>query len=77
MQSLRRGGWTWVWLARRAGSVDWHEASTPTEAIRRAILVPARKPPTWLREASAAAERQLLADDAADVAEATDGDTRG
>jgi hypothetical protein len=76
MQSLRRGGWTWVWMARRAGNVDWHEASTPTEAIRRAILLPARKPPSWLREAAAAAERQLLADDTPDGDDAADGDTQ-
>jgi hypothetical protein len=48
-------------MARRAGHVDWHEASTPAEAIRRAILLPARKPPGWLREAAATAEAQLLA----------------
>ncbi|HEY2651953.1 MAG TPA: hypothetical protein VGI50_08530 [Solirubrobacteraceae bacterium] len=68
MRSLRRSGWNWVWMARRAGNVDWHEASTPTEAVRRAILLPARKPPPWLREAAAEAERQLLADGAPDAA---------
>jgi hypothetical protein len=49
-------------MARRAGNVDWHEATTPAEAIRRAILLPARKPPEWLRRAAATAEAQLLAD---------------
>ncbi len=49
-------------MVRRAGNLDWHEASTPAEAIRRAILLPARKPPGWLREAAATAEAQLLAD---------------
>ncbi len=58
----RNTGWTWFWVARRAGHTDWHEASTPAEAIRRAILLPARKPPAWLREAAATAEQQLLAD---------------
>jgi hypothetical protein len=68
----RRGsGWTWFWLARRAGSVDWHEASSPAEAIRRAILLPARKPPGWLREAAATAEEQLLADGDAEAGGAT------
>ena len=61
MRGLRRNtGWTWFWMARRAGHVDWHEATTPAEAIRRAILLPARKPPVWLREAAATAEQQLL-----------------
>lgn len=58
----RHTGWTWFWMARRAGNVDWQEASTPAEAIRRAILLPARKPPGWLREAAATAEQQLIAD---------------
>ena len=63
VRGLRRGsGWTWFWAARRAGSVDWQEASTPAEAIRRAILLPARKPPEWLRRAAATAEAQVLAD---------------
>jgi len=62
VRGLRRNtGWTWFWMARRGGNVDWHEASTPDEAIRRAILLPARKPPAWLREAAATAEQQLLA----------------
>jgi hypothetical protein len=49
-------------MARRAGNVDWHEASTPAEAIRRAILLPARKPPEWLRQAAVSAEALLLVD---------------
>ena len=49
MRGLRRGsGWTWFWLARRQGKVDWSEASTAQEAIRRATLLPAKKPPGWL-----------------------------
>ncbi len=52
VRGLRRNtGWTWFWVARPAGHTDWHEASIPAEAIRRAILLPARKPPVWLREA--------------------------
>lgn len=75
VRGLRRNsGWTWFWMARRAGSVDWHEASTPAEAIRRAILLPARKPPVWLREAAARAEEQLLSDRLPDTNRATDGD---
>ena len=63
VRGLRRNtGWTWFWEARRAGHADWHEASTPAEAIRRAILLPARQPPAWLREVAATAEQQLLAD---------------
>jgi hypothetical protein len=63
VRGLRRNtGWTWFWMARRAGNRDWYEASTPAEAIRRAILLPARKPPEWLRQAAASAEAQLLAD---------------
>jgi hypothetical protein len=67
VRELRRnGGWTWSWMARRAGTLDWQQASTPAEAIRRAILLPARKPPGWLRQAAAHAEEQLLADDPPD-----------
>jgi hypothetical protein len=75
MRGLRRGrGWTWFWLARRAGNVDWHAAPTPAEAIRRAVLLPARKPPAWLREAAATAEGKLLTDGLPDTNRATDGD---
>jgi hypothetical protein len=78
MRGLRRGGgWTWFWMARRAGNVDWHEASTPAEAIHRAILLPARKPPAWLREAAATAEEELLADGGHDAEQPTDTDTPG
>ena len=74
----RRGsGWRWFWLARRAGNVDWHEASTPAEAIRRAILLPARKPPAWLREAAATAEEQLLAENPSEASSASDADGSG
>jgi hypothetical protein len=68
-------GWTWFWAARRAGRLDWQEASTAAEAIRRAILLPAGKPPAWLREAAATAEEQLLAEDRSDPERSTDGDT--
>ena len=77
VQGLRRNtGWTWFWMARRAGNVDWHEASTATEAIRRAILLPARKPPAWLREAGATAEQQLLADGSRDDERPSDSGTQ-
>lgn len=69
----RNSGWSWSWIARRGGSVNWHEASTPAEAIRRAILLPARKPPDWLREAAASAEAQLLADGPPEADGASDG----
>jgi hypothetical protein len=63
VRGLRRNsGWTWFWAARRAGKLDWQEASTAAEAIRRAILLPARKPPEWLRRAAADAEAAVLAD---------------
>jgi hypothetical protein len=63
MRGVRRGsGWRRFWMARRAGNVDWHEATTPAEAFRRAILLPARKPPEWLRQAAATAEAQVLTD---------------
>jgi hypothetical protein len=62
-------------MARPAGNVDWREANTPAEAIRRAILLPAGKPPEWLREAAASAKAQLLTEDPpeADGAPATTG----
>lgn len=73
IQGLRRNtGWSWFWMARRAGNVDWHEASTPAEAIRRATLLPARKPPEWLRRAAATAEAQLLADNPPEADGASD-----
>ena len=78
VRGLRRNsGWTWLWSARRAGKLNWHEASTPAEAIRRAILLPARKPPGWLREAAATAEQQLLDDSSSDVEQAPVDDPRG
>jgi hypothetical protein len=61
MRGLRRGsGWTWSWVARRKGKVDWSEGSTAQEAIRRATLLPAGKPPGWLAKAASDAERQLV-----------------
>jgi hypothetical protein len=78
MRALRRGtGWTWFWMARRAGNVDWQEATTPAEAIRRAILLPARKLPEWLRQAAASAEAQLLADKPPEAESATDDEGSG
>jgi hypothetical protein len=60
VRGLRRGsGWTWFWLARRKGKVDWSEPSTAQEAIRRATLLPAKKPPGWLTKAAYDAESQL------------------
>ena len=59
-------------MARRAGNVDWHEATTPAEAIRRAILLPARKLPEWLRQAAATAEAQVLADNPPEADSASD-----
>ncbi len=47
------------WLARRSGTHDWAEATTPREAIRRAALLPAKKAPAWLDAAVADAEQQL------------------
>ena len=63
MQGLhQRRAWTWFWLARRKGRADWYEASTALEAIRRAVLLPPRKPPAWLALAAAEAEQELTAD---------------
>ena len=47
-----RSGWHKLWLARRTGTHDWAEATTPREAIRRAVLLPAKKTPGWLDAAS-------------------------
>src|SRR5437588_6016555 len=78
VRGLRRNsGWTWFWMARRAGNVDWHEATTPAEAIRRAILLPARKPPEWLRQAAASAEARLLADNPPEADSTSDDDGSG
>lgn len=60
VRGLRRGsGWSWFWAAHRTGASAWSEASTAREAIRRAILLPPRKLPSWVSEAAAEAERQL------------------
>src|SRR5579872_7322126 len=73
VRGLRRNsGWTWFWAARRAGRLDWQEASTPADAIRRATLLPAGRPPTWLREAAATAEQQVLADNSSEAGRASD-----
>jgi hypothetical protein len=61
LRGLRRGsGWRWFWVARRSGKTDWCEASTASEVIRRATLLPPRKPPAWLSEVAADAERQIM-----------------
>jgi hypothetical protein len=63
MKGLRASlGWTWFWIARRAGQQDWREASTAREAIRRATLLAPKRKVAWLDHAAAAAERQLLTD---------------
>ena len=78
VRGLRRNsGWTWSWAARRAGRLDWQEASTAAEAIRRAILLPAAKPPGWLREAAATAQQQLLAENSSEAASVIDADGSG
>ena len=60
MRGLRRGtGWTWFWVARRKGKIEWSDGSTAREAIRRATLLPAGKPPAWLVKAGSDAETQL------------------
>lgn len=55
----KRGGWNKFWLARRTGKPGWAQATTPREAIRRAMLLPAGKTPGWLKVAAAEAERKL------------------
>lgn len=55
----KRSGWHLFWLARRSGSHSWAEANTPQEAIRRAALLPAKKPPAWLDAAVSDAEQQI------------------
>ncbi len=53
MRGLEKSrGWQLFWLARRAGTQTWVEATTPQEAIRKAALVSAGKPPIWLRRAA-------------------------
>jgi hypothetical protein len=60
MRGLRhRSSWTTFWLARRKGRNDWAQADTAREAIRRATLLTPRKPPPWLLEASADAQRMI------------------
>jgi hypothetical protein len=55
----RRSGWHNFWLARRVGKPGWAQATTPREAIRRAMLLPPGKTPGWLKVAAAEAERRL------------------
>jgi hypothetical protein len=53
MRGLRRGSsWSGSGFARRRGSGGWSEASSVREAIRKAMLLPPRKP-AWLNEAAA------------------------
>lgn len=59
-----RSGWTKFWLARCSGTHDWAQATTPREAIRRAVLLPAKKTTGWLDAAAQEAERQLELEDA-------------
>jgi hypothetical protein len=60
MRGLRQhSSWTTFWLARRKGRNDWAEADTARDAIRRATLLPPRKPPPWLARAAAHAERLI------------------
>ena len=61
-----RSGWHKFWLARRSGTHDWAEATTPREAIRRAVLLPAKKAPAWLEVAVRETERQLELEDTAE-----------
>jgi hypothetical protein len=56
----KRSGWHRFWLARRSGTHEWAEATTPREAIRRAALLPAKKASAWLDAAVADAEEQLV-----------------
>ena len=61
MRGVRQSSsWTWFWVARRKGGGDWSEASTVREAIRKATLLPARKPPAWLRDAAVEVEKQII-----------------
>lgn len=46
-------------------------------AIRQAILLPARKPPEWLRQAAATAQEELLAESPPNTDGSTDGDDSG
>jgi len=48
-------GWQLFWLARRRGTQNWTQATTPREAIRRATLHSPGKPPAWLVRAAAEA----------------------
>ena len=66
----QRSGWQWFWVARRQGQSDWTEATTAREAIRRAILLPPRKPPPWLSKAAADAEGQIRDASSTDSVEA-------
>src|SRR5450755_1946802 len=61
MRGLRRAsGGAWFWVARRQGHGEWCDGSTAREAIRRATLLAPRKPPAWVGEAVADAERQIM-----------------
>jgi len=68
-----------AWLARRKLRNDWSQADTAREAIRRVTLLAPRKPPPWLLEAAADAERMI--DDQAppdhDLGEGSSGENSG
>jgi hypothetical protein len=61
-----RRGWHKFWLARRAGTHDWAEPTTPRRDSRAALL-PAKKTPGWLDAAVWEAERQLEPPDGAEA----------
>jgi hypothetical protein len=55
----KRSGWHRSWLARGVGKPGWAQATTPREAIGRAMLLPAGKAPGWLEVAATEAEQKL------------------
>lgn len=59
-RGVRTGsGWRGVWLARRKGQREFRDGTTAAEAIRKAALLKAGKPPAWLTTAAAEAEAQI------------------
>jgi hypothetical protein len=53
--------WEWVWVARRAGEMDWRRGASAREAIGLAIELEAGAWPAWLAEATRKVERDLSA----------------
>jgi hypothetical protein len=47
----RTGRWRWVWSAREQSRLGWQTSSSPRQAIRDAVIVPAGTRPRWLTEA--------------------------